>query len=203
MKFLLGNKLGMTQIIHQATGVLMPVTVIEINPSLITQIRTVEKDGYSAVQLGYGHKNKINKPQKGHLKELGQCAVLREFKSGAPSDKKVGDKLDISVFAEGEMVKVSAISKAKGFQGVVKRHGFAGGPGSHGQKHSLREPGSIGSTWPQRVLKGTRMAGRMGGKRRTASGLEIMKIDTEHNVLALRGSVPGRKGILVEIRSDL
>src|SRR3989344_2337176 len=199
MKFLLGNKLGMTQIFEK--GQALPVTVLEIKPSVVAQVRTAEKDGYHAIQLGYGHKNKINKPEKGHVKELGQFAVLKEFMTDAPLGKSVGDKLDVSLFSEGDKVKISAASKAKGFQGVVKRHGFAGGPASHGQKHSLREAGSIGSTWPQRVLKGTRMAGRMGGRRTTASGLRVVKVDLENNLLVITGSIPGRKGAAIEVRS--
>src|SRR3989338_2331436 len=197
MKFLLGNKLGMTQIFEK--GQALPVTVLEIKPSVVAQVRTAEKDGYQAIQLGYGHKNKINKPEKGHVKELGQFAVLKEFRTDAPLGKSVGDKLDVSLFSEGDKVKISAASKAKGFQGVVKRHGFAGGPASHGQKHSLREAGSIGSTWPQRVLKGQRMTGRMGGVRRTVSGLKVAKVEKDENLIAVTGAIPGRRGTLVEI----
>lgn len=202
MKFLLGNKLGMTQMFDQKTGSTVPVTVIEVNPATVTAVKTGDKDGYEAIQLGYGKRNKVNKPEKGHLKELGQFAVLREQRLETPSEKKVGDKLDASIFSEGDWVKVSALAKGKGFQGVVKRHDFRGGPASHGQKHSLREPGSIGSTWPQRVLKGTRMAGRMGGKRKTVSGLKVMKVDLENGLVVVSGSVPGRRGITVELKSD-
>ncbi len=198
MKFLLGNKLGMTQIF--AKGAALSVTVFEIKPSVIAQVRTVEKDGYDALQLGYGHKNKINKPEKGHVKALGPFAVLKEFRTDASLGKNVGDTLDVSLFQEGDKVKISAVSKAKGFQGVVKRHGFGGGPASHGQKHSMREAGSIGATWPQRVIKGTRMAGRMGGVRKTIAGLRVVKVDIANNMLAVSGSVPGRRGALIEIR---
>lgn len=202
MKFLIGNKLGMTQVFDENTGSTVAVTVIEVNPAIVTAVKTGDKDGYEAIQLGYGKRNKLNKPEKGHLKELGKFAVLREQRLDVPSEKKVGDTLDASVFSEGDFVKVSAIAKAKGFQGVVKRHGFRGGSATHGQKHSLREPGSIGSTWPQRVIKGTRMAGRMGGKRKTITGLKIVKIDLENGLVVVSGSVPGRRGITVELKSD-
>ena len=197
MKFILGKKIGMTRIFNE-NGKAIPVTVVEANPCTVTFIRSKEKDGYEAVQVGCGLKNKINKPEKGHLKELSQFAVLKEFRVNAP-DHKIGDVIDISVFNEGEKVKISGISKAKGFQGVVKRHSFRGGAASHGQKHSLREPGSIGSTWPQRVLKGMRMAGRMGGERNTVKGLKVIKIDKDENLIAVSGAIPGRRGTLVEI----
>ena len=199
MKFILGKKIGMTRIFNE-NGKAIPVTVVEVNPCTVTFIRSKEKDGYEAVQVGCGLKNKINKPEKGHLKELSQFAVLKEFRMNAP-DYKIGDIIDISVFNEGEKVKISGISKAKGFQGVVKRHSFRGGAASHGQKHSLREPGSIGATWPQRVLKGQRMAGRMGGDRITVKNLRVLQVDLATNTLLISGAVPGRPGTLVEIRS--
>lgn len=196
-KFILGRKIGMTRIFN-GNGKAIPVTVVEANPCTVTFIRTKEKDGYEAVQIGCGSKNKMKKPEKGHLKELGQFAVLKEFRVSDPSHK-VGDIIDISIFSEGEKVKISGISKAKGFQGVVKRHGFGGGAASHGQKHSLREPGSIGATWPQKVLKGMRMAGRMGGDRNTLKRLKVVKVDKDENLIALSGAIPGRRGTLVEI----
>lgn len=198
MKFILGNKLGMTQLFDEK-GRAVAVTLVEARPCTVVQVRTQEKDGYDAVQIGSGSRKKTNKPEKGHLKNLGPFAVMKEFRLSGPAEKKAGDTIDLSVFSEGDMVKVSALSKAKGFQGVVKRHRFAGGPASHGQKHSLREPGSIGATWPQRVLKGTRMAGRMGGVRRSVRGLRVMKVDAEANILAIRGAIPGRTGITVEV----
>lgn len=188
----------MTQVFDQK-GRVAPVTLIEAEPCVVTQIRTKEKDGYSAVQIGFGKAKKLNKPQSGHLKNSGSFSVLKEF--SAAGEYKVGDAVDVSVFQEGDKVKVSGISNAKGFQGVVKRHGFAGGPATHGQKHSQREPGSIGSVWPQRVLKGQRMAGRMGGVRRTVSGLKVAKVEKEDNLIAVTGAIPGRKGTLVEIVS--
>ena len=195
-KFILGRKIGMTQVFDEK-GRVTPVTLIEAEPCAVTQIRTKEKDGYSAVQIGFERKNKLSKPQVGHLKSVGNFSVLREF--SASGDYKPGDTIDVSVFQEGDKVKVSGISKAKGFQGVVKKHGFAGGPASHGQKHSQREPGSIGSVWPQRVLKGQRMASRMGGVRRTVSGLKVAKVEKDENLIAVTGAIPGRRGTLVEI----
>ena len=200
MKFLLGSKIGMTQIFDDK-GAAIAVTLIDVPPCVVTQIRTKECDGYAAVQLGFGKKNKTNKPEKGHARDLGMFAVLKEYRVKETTDKKVGDAIDVSMFAEGDAIRVSGISKGKGFQGVVKRHHFGGGRASHGQKHSEREPGSIGSTWPQRVLKGTRMAGRMGGERKTVNGLTVAKIDAEHNILAVTGAVPGRRGTLLEIKA--
>ncbi|MEK7493825.1 MAG: 50S ribosomal protein L3 [Patescibacteria group bacterium] len=199
MKFLLGNKIGMTRIFNEK-GTAIAVTLIDVPPCKVTQIRTKERDGYDAVQLGFGAKNKTNKPEKGHAGALGAFSVLKEYRVEGATDKKVGDAVDVSMFTEGEAIKVSGISKAKGFQGVVKRHHFGGGRASHGQKHSEREPGSIGATWPQRVLKGTRMAGRMGGERKTVTGITVAKIDAEHNILAVTGAVPGRRGTLLEIK---
>ena len=186
----------MTQVFDEK-GRVTPVTLIEAEPCAVTQIRTKEKDGYSAVQIGFERAKKLNKPRAGHLKSAGNFSVLREF--SAQGDYKPGDAIDVSVFQEGDKVKVSGISKAKGFQGVVKKHGFAGGPASHGQKHSQREPGSIGSVWPQRVLKGQRMTGRMGGVRRTVSGLKVAKVEKDENLIAVTGAIPGRRGTLVEI----
>lgn len=190
----------MTQVFDER-GRVTPVTLIEAEPCAVTYIRTKEKDGYDAVQIGCERSDKLNKPAQGHLKTTGGFSVLREFPDSGDA-RKLGDVIDVSAFQEGEEVKVSGISKAKGFQGVVKRHGFAGGPATHGQKHSQREPGSIGSVWPQRVLKGQRMAGRMGGARRTVSGLKIVKIEKDDNLMAVTGAIPGRRGTLVEIVSS-
>lgn len=199
MKFLLGTKENMTQIFTE-NGAVVPVTVIKTSPNVITQVKTSDKDGYQAIQIGFGEKNakNIKKPQKGHIKELGNFAVLKEFK--VVGDFQVGDKVEINTFQEGDKVMVSAISKGKGFQGVVKRHGFKGGRRSHGQKHSEREPGSIGIGGLQRVQKGTRMGGRMGADRITVKNLKIARIDIENNLLFVKGAVPGRKGTLVEIK---
>lgn len=201
MAFILGKKLGMGQLFSEQ-GKSLPVTLIEAGPMKVTQVRTKEKDGYMAVQFGFGNKKKINKPLSGHLKDLDKFRHLRELRISDEKDiLPRGEKIDVSVFQEGDLVKVSGISKSYGFQGVVKRHGFHGAPKSHGTKHAHREPGSIGSTWPQRILKGKKMAGRMGGGRKTVKNLKVIKIDKENNIVAVLGSVPGRKGALLEIKS--
>jgi len=176
MKFILGKKIGMTQIFNK-DGQVIPVTLIEAGPCQVVQVKTKEKDGYQAVQIGFA----------GHL---------REFKA---KDLKIGQQIDASIFQEGEIVKIAGISKGKGFQGVVKRHGFSGFPASHGTKHGLRAPGSIGSSFPERVWKGKKMAGRMGAERVMVQGLKIVQVDKENNLLAIKGAIPGRKGTLLEI----
>lgn len=198
MKFILGEKQEMTQIFDDE-GNVHPVTVISAGPNVVTQVKTDEKDGYKAIQIGFGTRKtkNINKPQQGHMKDLGDFATLREFRGDM--ENKVGDKIDVSTFEEGDIVTVSAISKGKGFQGVVKRHNFAGQPRSHGQKHTERAPGSIGATGPQRVFKGMRMPGRMGTDRVTTKNLKVMKIDNENNLIFIKGAVAGRRGTLVEI----
>lgn len=199
MKFLLGKKEKMTQIFTE-DGV-VPVTVIKTSPNVVTQIKTAEKDGYSAVQVGFGSKKQknIKKPIKGHIKDLGNFAHLKEIKTS--QDFNVGDVFEITNFTEGDKVTVSAFSKGKGFQGVVKRHGFAGGRRTHGQKHSEREAGSIGVGGIQRVQKGTRMAGRMGNDRVTVKNLKIARIESDSNLMYVKGAIPGRKGTLVEIKA--
>jgi len=185
-------------------GKVHPVTLISAGPNIVTQVKTVEKDGYSALQVGFGSKNpkNVSKPVKGHLKELGSFSVLKEFRIDSAPGMIVGDKIDASVFKPGDDVVVSAISKGKGFQGGVKRHGFHGGSRTHGQKHSEREPGGIGGGGRAggRVAKGLRMAGRMGGDRVTVKGLRIVQVDAEKNIILVSGPVPGRRGTLVEIR---
>ena len=192
----------MTQIFDEM-GVVHPATVLKVSPMTVTQIKTVDKDGYSAIQVGSGERKEknINKPLKGHLKGLGNFSVLKEFSNDI--EMKVGDKVDISLFEVGDKVSVSSISKGKGFQGVVKRHGFHGGPRSHGQKHSEREPGSIGGAGRDggRVAKGKRMAGRMGGERVTTKGLTVVQVIPESQQILVRGSIPGRRGTVVEIRA--
>lgn len=199
MKFLLGEKVGMTQA-FDAAGNVVPVTVIQSGSLKVIRAKTREKDGYEALQFGYGTRRPKNilKPQRGAWKELGSFAVVREGRG--MDGKSQGETLDLTQFQEGDIVKVAGISKAKGFQGVVKRHGFHGAPATHGTKHAHREPGSIGATWPQRVIKGRRMAGRMGGERVTVRNVEVVKIDAEKQLIALKGAVPGRRGTLVEIR---
>lgn len=199
MKFILGRKLNMTQIFDKE-GVVHPATLVEASPAVVSQVKTVENDGYTAVQVASGAKKaeRLNKPMKGHLKDLGAYATLREFRVDSP-EQKVGDKIDVSQFQPGDTIEVSAISKGKGFQGVVKRHGFHGGPRTHGQKHSEREPGSIGGGLRNKVPKKMRMAGRMGGDRITVKNLKILHIDPATNTLYISGAVPGRRGTLVEI----
>jgi len=203
MNFILGKKLKMSQVFKEDK--VIPVTIIQAGPVVVTQIRTQEKDGYEAVQVGFGSKKtkNIKKPQLGQFKNLGNFQYLKEFRvqDSKIQDFKVGDVLTIAQFKEGEKVKISGLSKGKGFQGVVKRHGFGGGPTTHGQKNRLRAPGSIGNTAPQRVLPGRKMAGRMGGERITIKNLEIIGVDAEKNILMVKGAVPGRKGTLLEIRS--
>ena len=198
MKFLLGTKLEMTQIFDE-TGKVIPVTLIEVGPSVVTQVKTVEKDGYDAVQIGYGKKKKLTKPLRGHLKDAGSLRWIREYRIAA-GEGKSGDKIDITFFEEGDKVLLSGTSKGKGFQGVVKRHGFAGLRKTHGTKKKHRSAGSIGSQFPQHVRKGKRMAGRMGSDRVTRRSVRIIKIDTENNLIAVKGAVPGSRGSLVEIR---
>ena len=200
MKFIIGRKLNMTQIYSEG-GVATPATAVAVRGNVVTQIRTQEVDGYQAVQIGEGARNpsRIAKAQKGHFKDLGNFATVKEFRLEEPSIMKVGDKIDLAQFKAGDVVQVSAVSKGKGFQGVVKRHGFGGGPRTHGQKHSEREPGSIGGGLRTHVPVGTRMAGRMGSDRVTIKNLKIVHVDPAENVVYVSGAVPGRRGTLVEI----
>jgi len=181
VKFILGKKLGMSQIFNE-DGTVVPVTVIEVEPNMVSMIRTKEKDGYEAVQVMNGSKR-----QESRIKS---------------NEMKVGDKIDVSIFSEGDLVKVSGISKGKGFQGVVKRHGFRGMPFSHGHHHVLRHAGSIGQRFPQHTLRGMRMAGRMGGVRATTRGLKVIKVDVENNIIAVKGAIPGNKRGMVTIQTQ-
>lgn len=187
--------------IFDKNGKVVPVTLVKVAPNVVLQVKNKDKDGYEAVQVGAGERRpkNIKKAQREHFKELGNFRYVKEFKTSENFERR--QKIDVSVFKEGDMIKVSGISKAKGFQGVVKRHGFHGAPATHGTKHAHRQPGSIGATWPQRVIKGMRMAGRMGGGRVSIKKLEIIKIDFENNILAIRGAVPGHRGTLLEIRA--
>jgi large subunit ribosomal protein L3 len=205
MKFMLGVKKNMTQV-FDAKGNVCPVTVLEAGPVVITQIKTVKTDGYNAVQVGFGVKKEknINKAIKGHVKGLGNFRFLKEFcieDEKQLAGMKVGDKIDLSTFKEGDLVSASSISKGKGFQGVIKRHGFKGQPRTHGQKHCERAPGSIsgGTREGGRVPKGMRMGGRMGSDRVTVLGLRVVQIDQAANELLLIGAVAGKRGSLVEI----
>jgi large subunit ribosomal protein L3 len=200
---LLGKKLGMTQIFTER-GETVPVTVLEVGPCVVTQVKTVEKDGVRSVQLGFGYKKRLNEPEKGHLRASGsQSRHLRDMKTEDGDDYSVGQTIDASIFAVGDKVDISGTSKGKGFQGVVKRHGFAGGPKTHGQSDRHRAPGSIGATTtPGRVFKGTRMAGHMGHERITVQSLEVVRVDTERNLVLVKGSVPGpNEGMLLVRRS--
>lgn len=201
MKFILGKKLGCTQLFNDK-GEIIPVTLVGAEENTVIQIKTPEKDGYTAVQVGAGIKKEknISKSLKGHFKSLGNFAYIKEFKASDISVYKTGDKLEVSLFSPGDKVKVSGYDTGRGFQGVVRRHGFKGGPASHGHRDVLRKPGSIGGRFPQRVLKGKRMAGRMGHERVSVKNLEVVKVDAQNNILALKGAVPGRKGAMVEIR---
>ena len=204
MDGLLGRKVGMTQVFAEG-GVVQPVTVIEAGPCFVTQVRTAERDGYEAVQLGYGHAKHQKKPQAGHLRAAGAPTQLRhlvEFRR-RPGDPELapGQQVSVALFQPGDYVDVTGTSKGKGFAGVVKRHGFAGGPKTHGQSDRWRAPGSIGpGTTPGRVFKGTRMAGRMGNARRTVQRLQVVEADAERNLLVVRGSIPGTRGGLLIIR---
>lgn len=204
MKFIVGTKDRMTQV-FDADGVCHPATILRVDPAVVARIKTVDTDGYAAVQVASGTQTeqRTSKAQKGQFSTLPQ--VVREYRPKAVYNETVegvavGDTLDAAVFAPGDQVIVSAISKGKGFQGVVKRHGFAGGPRTHGQKHSEREPGSIGATGINRVMKGMRMAGRMGSDRITVKNLEVLQVDAAANVLLIKGAIPGRRGSLVEVR---
>ena len=210
MKFILGTKQNMTQIFDEK-GIVHPVTVLKAGPVTVTQVKTIANDGYTAVQVGYGERSlkNVNKPTTGHMKKAGEgktsegktFAHLREFRVDGEPTMALGDMVDISAFVAGDMVTVSATSKGKGFQGVVKRHGFKGGPRSHGQKHSEREPGSLGGGGRDggRVAKNKRMAGRMGGDMITSGGLTVVAVSPETGEMFIRGTIPGRRGTIVEI----
>ncbi len=200
MKAIIGKKLKMTQI-FAADGTVVPVTLVEAGPCVVTEVKTAEKDKYNAVAIGFGKQKHQNKPEAGHFKELGAFQVVREFRTQNAADVKRGDVLDVSAFTIGDHVDVIGVSKGRGFQGVVKRHGFGGAPKTHGHKHDLRAPGSIGAGGVQRVFKGMRMAGRMGGDRVTVKNLEVMQIDAGKNILAIRGAVPGAFGSTILINA--
>jgi large subunit ribosomal protein L3 len=210
IKGILGRKVGMTQIFTE-TGTAAGVTVVQAGPCVVTQVRTPEKEGYRAVQLGYEEltgrlERKLTEPEKGHLRKnkLPLMRVLREVETDGDGEPKVGDRIDVTMFAVGEMVDVIGTSKGKGFAGVVKRYHFRGGPKTHGQSDRHRRPGSIGSgTTPGRVYKGLRMAGRMGNERVTVQNLRVMQVDPERNLLVLRGAVPGPANGLITVRKAI
>ncbi len=205
MKFILGTKEGMTQV-FDADGVCHPATVLRVSPVTVTQVKTEDNDGYTAVQVAAGEQkeHRVNKADKGHLG--GAFRDVKEFRPRKNYEESVdgfekGQTVDASAFAAGDKVVVAAVSKGKGFQGVVKRHSFKGDKASHGRKHSLRSPGSIGATGPGRVFKGVRMAGRMGSDRITVKNLHVLQVNNDENVILIKGAIPGRKGTLVEVRN--
>ncbi len=203
MKGIIGRKVGMTQIFDE-TGAVIPVTVIEAGPCYVTQVKTVETDGYSAVQLGFEEvePRKLNLPRRGHLKRVGRnLRVLREFRVSDPSTYHVGQCIKADIFAPGQRVDVVGTTKGRGFAGAIKRHGFRRQPKTHGQTDRTRAPGSIGAcTWPGRVWKGKRMPGHMGNARKTVQNLEVVLVDAERNLLLVKGGVPGPNGGLVLIK---
>lgn len=205
MKEILGKKLGMTQIVDEK-GLVTPITLIEAGPCYVTQKKTEEKDGYNAIQVGFGEmrEKNLNKPKAGHLKKSSAPPLryLREFRVTTSDDYEEGQKIDASIFAVGDTVDVIGTSKGKGFAGVVKRHNFRGGPKTHGQSDRWRASGSVGAgSTPGRVFKGTRMAGRMGNQRVTVRNLKVALVDADKNLVAIKGAVPGSKNGLVIIRA--
>ncbi len=198
---LIGKKLGMSQVFDE-TGLAHPVTVLEVGPCVVTQVRTPERDGYSALQLGFGLSKRLNRPEQGHRRGSGfMSKTLREVKADDVTEFTVGQVVTADAFTEGELVDVVGTSKGRGFQGGVKRHGFRGGPKTHGQSDRLRAPGSIGSSaTPGRVFKGMRMAGRMGNERVTIQNLKVLRVDPERNLLLVQGSVPGANESLVLVQ---
>jgi len=202
---LIGKKLGMTQIFDES-GRVVPVTVLRVGPCVVTQIRTNDRDGYEAVQLGFDESKRLNSPQRGHLREAGSSSrYLRELKADDTSPYSVGQVIDAAaIFEAGSRVDVTGVSKGKGFQGVMKRHGFRGGPKTHGQSDRSRAPGSIGSSaTPGRVFKNLKMAGQMGNERKTIQNLEVVQVNPEENLGLVRGSGPGHNDGLLIVRTSV
>lgn len=194
MKFILAKKLEMSQRFRD-NGNVVPVTLLSVGPCVVTQVRTKDKDGYDAVQVGAGEDDKPSLPQKGHTKALGKAfGIFKEFRLEGPSTLNVGDQIDANQFTPGEFVDIMGTSKGKGFQGVVRRHHFRGGPKTHGHKDNERMPGSIGAGGIQKVFKGMRMGGRMGGGQVTVKNLEIVEVDAAKGIIAVKGAVPGAYG---------
>ncbi len=204
MKYILATKQEMTQF-YTADGKSVAATILSASPVTVTALKTIEKDGYVAAQVGFGKQlpKRINKAQLGALKDLGTFRTLREFrpKTGAV-DVAVGDTISVDVFTAGDDITVVGTSKGKGFQGGVKRHGFHGGPRTHGQAHSEREVGSIGAGGMPRVMKGLRMPGRMGSDRVSVKGLKVLAVDATNNLLLVSGAIPGRRGSVVEVSAN-
>lgn len=199
MKCILAKKLEMTQVFLD-DGTVVPVTLVQAGPCVVTQVRQSEKDGYQAVQLGFLNAKRLNKPKEGHLKDLPKARILQEFRLKEAGDWKRGDMIEASVFEAGDRIDVIGSSKGRGFQGVVKRHGFHGSPASHGHKDQLRMPGSIGAGGVQRVFKGMKMAGRMGNETVTVKNLKVAEV-REGGILAIKGAVPGARNSILKIRT--
>jgi large subunit ribosomal protein L3 len=203
MKILFGKKVGMTRV-FDAAGNMIPVTVVKADPHSVIQVKTADKDGYVAIRVAFGdiRDKLVNKPLAGQFKKagLGSHRHIRELKFSEGDEYNVGDTIKVDIFAAGEKIKVSGISKGLGFQGTMRRHNFSGGPKTHGQSDRLRAPGSIGSSsYPSRVYKGQRMAGHMGNEKVTVKNLRVVGVEPEHNLLLIRGAVPGKPGGLLKI----
>ena len=204
MKGIVGRKIGMTQVFDAETGVMTSVTVIEAGPCPVVQVKTTETDGYDAVQIAFDEvaERKLSKGELGHLKKAGVAPHRRLVELRGPSELTVGETVTVEAFEPGDAVKVSGVSIGKGFAGTIKRHNFSRGPKTHGS-HNIRKRGSVGaSATPSRVFKGMRMAGQMGAKRRTQSGLVVHQVDSDQNLLLVKGAVPGPKNGIVEIREE-
>ncbi len=203
MKCILGTKLGMTQVFGD-DGSVIPVTRVQAGPCTVTQVKTEEKDGATAIQIGFGEQPlfRMTQAKQGHVKGLANVRYLKDVRMGADHGLKRGDTFGVSVFATGDVVQVVGTSKGRGFQGVVKRHGFKGAPATHGHKHDLRAPGSIGAGGVQRVFKNMRMAGHMGDDRVTIKNLKIVQVLPETNELLIKGAIPGSRGSLVLISTQ-
>ncbi len=202
-KGILGKKVGMTQIFTES-GELIPVTVVEATPNVVLQVKTVETDGYEAIQVGYQDKREVlsNKPAKGHVAKANTAPkrFIKEFKNVELGEYEVGKEIKVDVFQAGDVVDVTGTTKGKGVQGAIKRHGQSRGPMSHGSRYH-RRPGSMGPVAPNRVFKNKRLAGRMGGDRVTIQNLEVVKVDVERNVILIKGNIPGAKKSLITIKS--
>ncbi|MDF1496659.1 MAG: 50S ribosomal protein L3 [Patescibacteria group bacterium] len=199
MKFILAKKLEMSQV-YASNGHVVPVTLVQAGPCIVTQVKGQEKDGYTAVQVGFLNAKRLNKPLEGHLNELPKVRVLQEFRLEEPGELKRGDVIEAAQFEKGETINVTGTSKGRGFAGVVKRHGFKGGPASHGHKDQLRMPGSIGSGGVQKVFKGQRMAGHMGDAQVTVKNLQIVEV-RDGGILAIKGAVPGARNSILKIKT--
>lgn len=204
MRAILGKKIGMSRV-YSETGDIIPVTLVEAGPCLVTQIKKEDKDKYNAIQIGYGKAKKLNKPQKGHLKKISKdtnVKYLQEIRVEECGDVKEGQEIKVDIFKTGDKVKITSKSKGKGFAGVIKRHGFHGSPATHGHKHDHRKPGSIGAAFPEHVMKGLKMAGRMGGEKVTLNS-EIIDINSEKNIIVLKGAIPGARENIVLIKEQV